>query len=154
MSSFNYALVPVESSNHEIRLVEILPDNEEPESTDPIAQSSGQADKSLRSRVHCRIMRVSLDDGALYTALSYAWGYSSDRGLIVVYDIEVSVNTSLESALYHLNHASASITLWADALCINESNHTEKTEAVQKMKRVFQDATQLIVWAWPERRGE
>jgi Heterokaryon incompatibility protein (HET) len=36
-----------------------------------------------------------------------------------------------------------------DALCINQSDDEEKSEAVQQMKRIYQDATQAIVWLGP-----
>ena len=34
--------------------------------------------------------------------------------------------------------------MWADALCINQSDSEEKSEAVQQMKRIYQDANHVI----------
>jgi Heterokaryon incompatibility protein (HET) len=152
MSSFNYSLMPIDSSKHEIRLIEILPSNGNPESTAPIPQGSKPSDEPLRPRVRCRMKRICLDDSPVYPALSYSWGDANDKRQIVLNDMEVSVNASLESALYHLRHRSATITLWADALCINQSDNGEKTEQVQQMKRIYQDASHVIVWLGP--RGE
>jgi Heterokaryon incompatibility protein (HET) len=101
------------------------------------------------SPVRCLMKRISANDGPAYTALSYAWGDSNDRRVVLVIENQVIVTTSLESALYHLRHTSDVITLWVDALCINQSDHEEKIEAVQQMKRIYQDATQAIVWLGP-----
>jgi Heterokaryon incompatibility protein (HET) len=93
--------------------------------------------------------RVSLEDGPVYTALSYTWKELNGMRQIALDDKEVSITASLESALYHLRQPSATITLWADALCINQSDEEEKTEQVQVMKRIYQDATHVIVWLGP-----
>lgn len=63
--------------------------------------------------------------------------------------MEVSISASLECALFHLSHASVGITLWADALCINQSDDGEKSEAAQQMKAVYQNAIHVVVWLGP-----
>jgi Heterokaryon incompatibility protein (HET) len=63
--------------------------------------------------------------------------------------MEVSISAILECALFHLSHASVGITLWVDALCINQSDDGEKSEAVQQMKAIYQDAIHVVVWLGP-----
>jgi Heterokaryon incompatibility protein (HET) len=130
MTSFNYSSMPINSSKNEIRLVEILPCNHSPESIASVRHSSTQKHELPRSRVQCKLKLVSLNNSPVYTALSYAWGDKTDRGLVVVNGVEVSVTASLENALYHLSHASTIITLWVDALCVNQSDEREKNEQV------------------------
>lgn len=141
--------MPIDSSKHEIRLVEILPGNNEPESTSSVSDTAVQTDKPSRPRVRCGMRRVSLDDAPVYTGLSYVWGDSNERSLVLVDDREVSITTNLESALFHLRHASTTITLWIDALCINQSDDREKSASVQKMTMIYQNANHVIVWLGP-----
>lgn len=141
--------MPIDVAKHEIRLIEILPCDRNPKCTAPITQSVTQTDGLLASRVRGRMKRVCLDDSPVYTALSYTWGDANDRKLILLDDVEVSIGANLENALSHIRDESATIPLWADALCINQSDDEEKSEAVQQMKRIYHEATQVIVWLGP-----
>jgi Heterokaryon incompatibility protein (HET) len=151
MSSFDYASMPIEPAKHEIRLLDIQPCSGDSENIAPHSHTFTPIDKRPCPRIQCSMRRVCLDDGPKFTALSYTWGDPDleDRGLILLDDVEVSVTPNLESALLHLRQASATTTLWVDALCINQSDNGEKSEAVQQMKRVYQDATHVIVWLGP-----
>jgi Heterokaryon incompatibility protein (HET) len=133
MSSFNYNSVPIDSSKQEIRLVEILPANQEPE-VHPL-------------RVQSRMKCASLIDSPAYTALSYTWG--GGKKPILLGCKEVSVTANLESALYHLRHPSVIVTLWVDAICINQSNTKEKNEQIRMMKQIYQAANHVMVWLGP-----
>jgi hypothetical protein len=127
MSSFSY--MPIDSSKHEIRLITIQPASHDP-------------------TIRCTIKHVSLDDRPAYTALSYAWGDRNDQTSIVLNNEQVCITVSLASALSHLRGESA-VTLWADGLCINQSDDREKSELVQQMKRIYQEANHVLVWLGP-----
>lgn len=148
MSSFDYASMPIEPAKHEIRLLDIQPCGLDSKNIAPSLHSSASIDERWYPRIQCSMRRVCLDDSPEYTALSYAWGKAEDKRLILLDDMEVSVRVNLESALYHLCQTSVT-TMWVDALCINQSDNAEKSEAVQRMKRVYEDATHVLVWLGP-----
>ncbi|KAF1834632.1 hypothetical protein BDW02DRAFT_568866 [Decorospora gaudefroyi] len=69
-----------------------------------------------------------------YSALSDTWGDLNQKGLILVGDALFPVITkSLEVALNHLTPEDKPLTLWIDALCIDQADGVEKTEQVQQM---------------------
>jgi Heterokaryon incompatibility protein (HET) len=148
MSSFDYTSMPIEPAKNEIRLLDIRPCIGDSENLAPPSHTSTSIDERWQPRIQCSMRRVCLDDSPEYTALSYMWGDQEDRKLILLHDMEVSVTRNLENALYHLCRTSVT-TMWVDALCINQSDDGEKSEAVQQMQRVYQDATHVSVWLGP-----
>ena len=131
---------PLDDSRDEIRLLDLLP----------------SVDRE--SHLRCRVRHVSIKD-AQYQALSYAWGDSTEREEI---DVEygprdpsnnqmdevfhTTVGASLASALHHLRDKNLVFTLWADAICIDQKNNDEKSVQVQLMAKIYQTASQVIVW--------
>lgn len=100
-------------------------------------------------RVLCTISHVSLDRPPPYSALSYTWGDGSQTGFITVGESNFRVRKSLEVALFHLTPDVEPLSLWIDALCINQNNEGEKTEQVQQMQHIYSMATSVITWLGP-----
>ena len=99
MTSFDYTSMPINVAKHEIRLIEILPSDRNLESTAPATHSATQTDRQPPSQVRVRMKRVCLDDGPVFTALSYTWGDVVDRRPILLDDMEVCIGANLEDAL-------------------------------------------------------
>jgi Heterokaryon incompatibility protein (HET) len=85
------------------------------------------ASPDLESGVRCEIFHVSLDQDADYSALSYVWGDPLITKTILMDGCKVNVTSNLESALRHLRKHDVDIRIWADALCINQSDVPEKS---------------------------
>jgi len=84
-----------------------------------------------------------------YTALSYAWGSPSLTTPILLNGHPHHVTLNLASALRHLRHASSSskkLTLWIDAICINQQDDFEKSHQVAQMGEIYKSADSVIVW--------
>ncbi|KAG0646461.1 Heterokaryon incompatibility protein [Hyphodiscus hymeniophilus] len=81
-----------------------------------------------------------------YKALSYAWGSPNVKRPILVNGCQHLVTVNLESALRRLRRIDIDITLWVDALCINQSDNTERTRQVQLMHDIFDFAEEAIVY--------
>lgn len=107
-------------------------------------QPSSDANVTVRATLYA----VSLDGPTVpvYNALSYCWGDPRNRNNIIVDGATVSVTFSLESALRRLRKEEEDFHIWADAVCINQNNTTEKEIQVPMMDKVYGKADMVIVW--------
>lgn len=53
---------------------------------------------------------------------------------------------NLEAALRHLRVTDATVTLWVDAVCIDQSNEAEKNDQVQCIGDIYRKARPVIIW--------
>jgi len=104
-----------------------------------------------------------------FQALSYAWGDGVAEAIILVSDIldpgkqyandndsetitRVSlhrpfyVQYNLFEALKQIRLRDEPIWLWCDALCINQSNTTDKSQQIPNMPDIYSNAWNVIVW--------
>ncbi|KAH6665722.1 heterokaryon incompatibility protein-domain-containing protein [Halenospora varia] len=132
-----YGNVPLNSAHREIRVLMLHDGNEQ----DPVS---------------CTLKRISLDDkNAKFNALSYVWGDAADTREIIVNGKIIHVTTNLGSALRHIrNYSEPNLDafdipmqiLWIDAVCINQSDISERNQQVQMMKDIYSAAENVIVW--------
>ena len=85
-----------------------------------------------------------------YEAVSYAWGPESPTFEIHVGAWPVLVRENLWEFLLQKRHVTEQATLWIDALCINQSNPSERAYQVQLMDHIYQGARHALVWLGPE----
>jgi hypothetical protein len=86
-----------------------------------------------------------------YEALSYTWGQKLADASIYVNGQLYPVTPNLLAALHQLRvdqNADGGIKkrLWIDAICINQSAHSEKNQQVAQMKEVFAHASGVVIW--------
>jgi hypothetical protein len=85
-----------------------------------------------------------------YEALSYTWGTEEATSVIQIYADEeiykVHITPSLASALRQLRQPHGPRLLWIDQLCINQSDHSEKTSQVPNMASIYNEAFNVCVW--------
>ncbi|KAK4892948.1 hypothetical protein LTR27_008676 [Elasticomyces elasticus] len=134
-----YASLPLDPERNEIRLLDIGP--------------AKQEDGSPEVPVSCQLRRVDFDNGPEFSALSYTWGDEAIRARIFVNGVLTPVTTNLESALKHLRRSDQVVTIWADALCINQADNVEKGYQVRRMHDIYSRARRTIVWLGPEGDG-
>lgn len=97
----------------------------------------GKQDDPLR----CTIETDFLGNCPDYEALSYSWGPSRATDRIICNDNTfLALNQSLSSALRRFRHDGESRVIWADAICINQSDSNEKSIQVNMMKDICQQA--------------
>ena len=103
---------------------------------------------------------VALDSGLVlhgeeklveYDAISYTWGSGALTSRIICNGVEWSITGILEDALKRLRYETTSRYLWADQVCINQSDDAEKATQVQHMFTVFNRAQKVV--AWPGEAG-
>ena len=154
-ATFEYA--PLDKSRPEIRIERLKSIAYTP--TPPRSTPSTEVKPLYRELLHC-----CLDDKPDYYALSYVWGDPSDQKVINIsyaYGetsngqathanyIRTPVTKNLRAALEHLQDPHHDVTIWIDALCINQADDEEKTEQVKRMKTIYAGATRTEIWLGP-----
>ncbi|KAI0880910.1 heterokaryon incompatibility protein-domain-containing protein [Annulohypoxylon maeteangense] len=130
---------PLEEAHRQTRVLSLYPGNFE----DPLI---------------CSIMTVSLDDPGhdAYEALSYCWGDLRTEETIQVREPlenseglahDMAITSNLYEALKHLRPESGPPrNLWADAVCIDQTNFKERSHQVASMPSIYTEATRVVVW--------
>ncbi|KAH7409538.1 heterokaryon incompatibility protein-domain-containing protein [Cadophora sp. MPI-SDFR-AT-0126] len=131
----SYSYHPLDQSNPKcIRLIE-LPSLEE-------ARADPNGDLHIK-------MRISSLDGPgtePYEALSYCWGDVTDLRPIICDGKAILITDSLWWALGRLCLHGQKRLLWADALCINQRDLTEKSWQVRLMSEIYKNATCILAY--------
>lgn len=96
---------------------------------------------------------VSLNTSPVYEAISYCWGDASHTDVVLCDGHDVSITTSLFGALGELRYAAEPRTVWADALCIDQTNVDDKSQQVQLFHRIYSQATRTLIWLGPDESG-
>jgi hypothetical protein len=95
------------------------------------------------SEIRCTLFNASLKDAPEYRAVSYVWGDSKITFPVWVSGDEIEVTGNLLAALKRLRLESSLLTLWIDAICIDQSNILERNEQVQLMRYIFEQAVEV-----------
>ena len=101
------------------------------------------------SLVRCSMTKTSLISPINYAALSYCWGDTVTTKNIFVDCMEIPVTTNLADALQHLRKIGVS-KIWADALCINQTDKLEKGLQIRNMRHIFSKASMTYSWLGTE----
>jgi hypothetical protein len=98
-------------------------------------------------QISSKIKHVSIKDKPRYTALSYAWGDPARTEEIFVYGRAFHVTTNLFSFLFHLRqNLTSAISLWRDAIYIDQENPVEKAQQIRLMRSIYQQAGDVMIW--------
>lgn len=90
----------------------------------------GAEDEGIR----CNMRVVSLDSDEQYEALSYVWGERGNEEQIAVSGYAIHVTRNMHAALRRLRLPDATRSIWADQLCINQSDTHDKRIQVAMMR--------------------
>ncbi|KAF2753835.1 HET-domain-containing protein [Pseudovirgaria hyperparasitica] len=83
---------------------------------------------------------------ATYEALSYAWGDTSDKEQVLCNGLVLDIGRNLHAALCERRRRDVTTWLWADAICINQTDDDEKTRQVRVMREIYAGAKKVIIW--------
>jgi hypothetical protein len=157
-STFKYK--PLNTSSNEIRLIRILP------GIDP-------------EKLQCSLIHVSMDEDPQYNALSYAWRepavfspkevddsedlvvHSAKQGrsgkttsrvpLLRIFRTGLKIGKNLATFLRSARSSeTASDLIWIDAICINQEDIKERNVQVQRMRDIYKNAGEVLVWLGPQ----
>lgn len=104
--------------------------------------------RSWSHPIKCQLQVISLakSEGRYYEAVSYCWDDDQKSNLIDVNDRPYYITDSLNSFLRYRRDKDQSVTLWIDAICINQDDHEEKQKQVQLMRGIYLCSNRLTVW--------
>ena len=89
-----------------------------------------------------------------YQALSYTWGQPQRSNRVLVNDrFYINVTSNLLGALVQLRSQEL-VTIWIDAICINQEDIDERSSQVRLMARIYAGAEEIIVWIDPGAHSE
>lgn len=143
--------------------------------------AAGRFSEKISCSLHC----VSFEDRPRYAALSYTWGYShldtaqvplsnlgsflkgsSDEDIqnrppdfeyITIDDELFYITHNLYLVLLHLRSPYQAVSLWIDAICINQNDDAERNLQVSLMSEIYTTATRVLAWVgiknYPKRAG-
>ncbi|PMD21123.1 HET-domain-containing protein [Hyaloscypha hepaticicola] len=130
MSSYRYLPLPSEGDN--IRLLRLLPSEDEAEPLQ--CKLRNYSLRKLGTRTH------------LYEALSYTWGGSKNPRSISINKQKLDITRNLHAALLRLRDRSFGRILWVDAICIDQSSLEERKQQVQLIAKIYSKAHRVIIW--------
>jgi hypothetical protein len=126
-----YQYHPLSKESNVIRLLLLLPSNDEPEN------------------LRCGLFEYTIQEAEgshPYEALSYVWGSGDNARSILIDNQELRVTENLYKALLRLRDRKITRTIWVDAICINQEDDLEKGLQIQFMAAIFAKASRVIVW--------
>lgn len=98
------------------------------------------------------LARSFLDDQSYskdFYAVSYVWGDPAAVCDIEINGIACKIGASLYATLHSIRKNTKLRVLWADALCINQSDKDEKSWQVQQMAAIYSRARATLSWLGP-----
>ncbi|PMD37038.1 HET-domain-containing protein [Hyaloscypha variabilis F] len=96
---------------------------------------------------------VSLDQDNDFEAISYVWGPDVKDCAIEIEGWRINITSSLNSALKRLRLQDKTRTLWADALCINQTDNEEKSRQVRLMAQIYGKAARVLAYLGDDADG-
>ncbi|KAI1076087.1 heterokaryon incompatibility protein-domain-containing protein [Whalleya microplaca] len=99
--------------------------------------------------ISCHLAVHGLGELPSFDALSYTWGNTNIVKTILCDGQLLKVHMNAWSALLDLRQEAAPITMWIDAICINQADMDERSAQVQLMRDIYMKASHVAVWMRP-----
>lgn len=109
-----------------IRLIQVLPDSDS-------------------STLSVQLVERNLDE-SVFEALSYVWGDQTGKKRIKCNGKRAKIGANLHAALKEIRRRKSVRLLWADQICINQSDIREKNHQVRLMSDIYARADRVIIW--------
>lgn len=99
--------------------------------------------------LHTTLSQCDRDIIDHYAALSYVWGDPTKTGFIYVDGHRFTITATLAAAFRDLRDSSRVLRIWADALCIDQSNLGERSSQVGLMAQIYSTAHHTVIHLGP-----
>jgi hypothetical protein len=134
----NDIYLPLDATSRAIRVLRLQPD-------------------SWEHGIRAELQATSIEDvRGRYVAISYTWGSEgvARQFLIKCNGKSVSISENLFTVLRKLRHPDHEVLIWADALCINQTDASERTKQVGMMGDIYSSSRETIIWLGEPMLGE
>jgi hypothetical protein len=108
-----------------------------------------QPASSAHASLQCDLQEVPLSDEHRYEAISYAWGTPILSKELNLPSGSLMITESLYLALQCFRLGDRVRYLWADGVCINQSDNTEKGKQVALMGEIYRRTQKVLIWLGP-----
>ncbi|KAH7078099.1 heterokaryon incompatibility protein-domain-containing protein [Paraphoma chrysanthemicola] len=105
--------------------------------------------KDKHQQLVCSSRPFDIDAAPSFEAVSYVWGSPEPAAQLLCNGQPFVVQPALASALTRLRLQRSTRVLWADAICINQSDIEEKNHQVPLMGQIYSLAERVAVWLGP-----
>ncbi|KAK1749916.1 heterokaryon incompatibility protein-domain-containing protein [Echria macrotheca] len=82
--------------------------------------------------------------GSPYEAISYVWGSAEKTKSIICNGAQLAITANLENVLRRVRLPDSTRKLWADAICINQDDVSERNQQVGLMDKVYSLARNVL----------
>jgi hypothetical protein len=102
--------------------------------------------------VHCQLVEKRLSSTLSYKALSYSWrngdgdDSSRDDVTILCNSKPIQISPNLYAALRRLRSPHSALSIWVDAICINQQDDAERARQVGLMRDIYQRSDEVCIW--------
>jgi Heterokaryon incompatibility protein (HET) len=103
-------------------------------------------DGEVDQRLTGSLIHVQLDKVPKYQAISYAWGSDVQDSYFQTAEGYLPITQSLHSAIRRIRKKDSYITVWADAICINQSDDHEKGHQVRLMRQIYASSETVLIY--------
>ncbi|KAF2967756.1 hypothetical protein GQX73_g5838 [Xylaria multiplex] len=145
-ASFSFSLaqlydsLPVDEGH--IRILDLEPE--------PRHRLQGRARQPVVPPLRGTLRIVSLEDRPDFVALSYVWGSKADPpDLLLCNGCKIEITSNCKDALQAVQRSQGPVTIWVDAICINQKDNTEKASQIPNMEDIYTWARMVYVWLGP-----
>ena len=97
-------------------------------------------------QLSCTLQTVQRGPGVSYKALSYVWGDPTPADFVLVRDKAFWIHRNLKDALYRIRNNDHVVSVWTDAICINQNDNIEKSTQVQRIGQTYLQADEVLIW--------
>jgi hypothetical protein len=134
LPSLLYATLPLQSGSLQIRVLDLC----------------CPKDVSAADDLTGTLRVVDLADSPAFTALSYVWGsYADNPDTLRCGGFDLPITETCREGLVALRQQYGAITIWVDAICINQSDDSEKASQIGLMEQIYTWASTAYIWLGP-----
>ncbi|CAH0030156.1 unnamed protein product [Clonostachys rhizophaga] len=141
-----HKIPPFNGPEFQIRLLRLSPKN-------AVSFNATLTGKRTRLLLQGSLEVFDFDSAPPFIGLSYVWGSQENKQPFLLNGDETHITKNLAIALEHLRDVHQEITLWVDALCIDQRNDQEKSDQVSRMRDIYKRAESVRVWLGPSSYG-
>ncbi|CZR59328.1 uncharacterized protein PAC_09220 [Phialocephala subalpina] len=96
--------------------------------------------------IQCELLTYELDTAPSYEPISYAWEDPTMSHEITCNGDSMSITKTLFQALRRFRQQAEPRLLWADGICINQSDDLEKGHQVGFMSNIYEHGSCTLIW--------